>query len=48
MLLFARKTRKPQENSVQENEVKREIFDFSLFRKNASDLNAGDIWWKKR
>jgi hypothetical protein len=47
MLLFARKTQKLQENSVQEHEVKRENFDFRLFRKNTSDLNTGDIWWKK-
>jgi hypothetical protein len=47
MLLFVRKTRKPQENSVQEHKVKRENFDFRLFRKNASDLNTDDIWWKK-
>jgi hypothetical protein len=48
MLLFARKTRKPQENSIQEHKVKRENFDFRLFRKITSDLNTGDIWWKKR
>jgi hypothetical protein len=47
MLLFARKTRKPQENSVQEHEVKHENFNFPLFRKNSSDLNTGDIWWNK-
>jgi hypothetical protein len=47
MLLYARKTWKPQENSVQEHEVKRENFDFHLLRKNASNLNTGNIWWKK-
>jgi hypothetical protein len=47
MLLFVRKTQKPQENLEQEHEVKRENFNFPLFRKNTSDLNTGDIWWKK-
>jgi hypothetical protein len=47
MLLFARKTSKTQENLVQEHEVTCENFDFPLFRKNTSNLNTGDIWWKK-
>jgi hypothetical protein len=42
MLLFVRKI-----NLEQEHKVKRENFDFRLFRKNTSDLNTGNIWFKK-